>query len=106
MTNIADGVKCDAAGNVYAGVGDGVEIYAAVTGDLIAKKYLPEGGGVNLAFAGPGRLAVSAEDKVWLVSGLKIDGPDLTLLPPPGTGIDAAKLFQSSSSSNSSSGSA
>ena len=79
-SGIADGIKFDEDGNVWAGTADGVEVWNP-NGSRIMKVFLPDGGAVNLAFAGKGQLAVLAQEKVWLVRGLAVNGPDLSALP-------------------------
>ncbi|KIY70133.1 D-lactonohydrolase-like protein, partial [Cylindrobasidium torrendii FP15055 ss-10] len=63
---IPDGLHVDAQGYVYAGTGDGVQVVFDTTGTLIGKFFL----GVtsaNFGWAGPGRLIIMAETKVYLV---------------------------------------
>lgn len=43
-TGIADGIKTDAEGNVYAGTGDGIDVWSS-KGTHLLKIYLPWGGG-------------------------------------------------------------
>ncbi|KAI0710560.1 D-lactonohydrolase-like protein [Earliella scabrosa] len=62
-TGIADGIQLDAAGNVYAGCGDGAQVWNP-EGTLIGKFFV---GGVaaNLVFAGNGRLVILAETAIY-----------------------------------------
>ncbi|KAL8294805.1 hypothetical protein RB600_000663 [Gaeumannomyces tritici] len=62
-SGVPDGVHCDAKGNVYAGVGDGVHVWNP-SGKLIGKIFI--GTGVaNFAFAGKGRMVICAETKLF-----------------------------------------
>ncbi|KAJ7071976.1 D-lactonohydrolase-like protein [Mycena amicta] len=61
---VPDGVQVDADGNVYAGCGDGVHVWAP-DGTLIGKFFLGTTS-ANLVFAGPGRLVILAETKIFL----------------------------------------
>ncbi|KAJ6466874.1 calcium-dependent phosphotriesterase [Mycena sanguinolenta] len=63
-SGIPDGVQVDTAGNVYAGCGDGVEVWDS-DGMLIGKFFLGTVS-ANMAFAGPGRLVIMAETKIFL----------------------------------------
>ena len=81
QTGFCDGIKIDNNGNVYTGTSDGVQVFSP-QGDTILKIFLPGDGAVNLAFAGEGRLAVTSEETIYLVQGLGVGAPDLTMLPP------------------------
>jgi gluconolactonase len=61
-----DGLKVDAAGNVYASSADGVQVFDP-SGDPIDEIELP--GAVNFTFGGPDRdvLYVTTDDAVWAV---------------------------------------
>ncbi|KAF8201169.1 hypothetical protein K438DRAFT_1905738 [Mycena galopus ATCC 62051] len=61
---IPDGIQVDTNGNVYAGCGDGVHVWNA-DGVLIGKFFLGTVS-ANMAFAGPGRLVIMAETKIFL----------------------------------------
>jgi len=57
------GVHCDSKGNVYAGCGDGVQVWNPA-GKLIGKIYV--GTTVaNFHFAGKGRMVMCAETKLY-----------------------------------------
>ncbi|KAJ7088639.1 D-lactonohydrolase-like protein [Mycena epipterygia] len=61
---VPDGVQVDSEGNVYAGCGDGVHVWND-EGTLIGKFFLGTTS-ANMAFAGPGRLVILAETKIFL----------------------------------------
>ncbi|KAJ7040712.1 D-lactonohydrolase-like protein [Mycena alexandri] len=63
-TGIPDGIQVDTEGNVYSGCGDGVQVWNSA-GDLIGKIFLGTTS-ANMAFAGPGRLVIMAETKIFL----------------------------------------
>lgn len=73
-TGVADGVQLDTHGNVYAGTGDGVQVWDP-TGTLLGKFFLGTTS-ANLIFAGKGRLVILAETAVYLVE-LKAGGFNL-----------------------------
>ncbi|KAL3427301.1 SMP-30/Gluconolaconase/LRE-like region [Phlyctema vagabunda] len=58
-----DGIKCDVHGNVYAGCGDGVEVWNP-RGTLIGR-ILVDGGVANFCFGREGELFLCAEQKLW-----------------------------------------
>lgn len=58
-----DGVHTDSNGNVYAGAGDGVQVWNP-SGKLVGKIYLGTTS-ANFAFAGHGRLVICAETKLY-----------------------------------------
>ncbi|RAL14364.1 SMP-30/gluconolactonase/LRE family protein, partial [Aspergillus homomorphus CBS 101889] len=60
---VPDGIKVDADGNVYAGCGDGVNVWSA--GGVLLGKILVEGGVANFGFAGAGRLFLMGETRLW-----------------------------------------
>lgn len=60
---VPDGIKCDMAGNVYSGCGDGVNVWNA-GGSLIGKIYVP-GGVANFCFGPSGEMFLLNEHKVW-----------------------------------------
>lgn len=63
-TGLPDGIELDAAGNVYAGCGDGVNVWSS-EGVLLGKFFT----GVtvaNMAFAGDGRLVLLGGANVYL----------------------------------------
>ncbi|KZV79538.1 calcium-dependent phosphotriesterase [Exidia glandulosa HHB12029] len=76
-TGVPDGVQLDTAGNVYAGTGEGVQVFNP-DGVLLGKFFV---GAVsaNMVFAGDGRLAILAETNVYLVhlaaKGFSLSGP-------------------------------
>ncbi|KAJ7319071.1 D-lactonohydrolase-like protein [Mycena albidolilacea] len=61
---VPDGVQVDADGNVYAGCGDGVQVWND-EGTLIGKFFLGTTS-ANMVFAGKGRLVIMAETKIYL----------------------------------------
>ncbi|PPQ88202.1 hypothetical protein CVT25_005167 [Psilocybe cyanescens] len=63
-TGIPDGVQVDAAGNVYAGCGDGVQVWSPA-GTLLGKFFI-ETTSANMVFAGDGRLVIMAETKIFV----------------------------------------
>ncbi|KAG9638250.1 calcium-dependent phosphotriesterase, partial [Aureobasidium melanogenum] len=65
-TGIPDGIKCDTAGNVYSGCGDGLNIWNA-GGTLIGKVLLP-GGVANFCFGRSGELFLLNETKFWVAN--------------------------------------
>jgi gluconolactonase len=64
---IADGIRLDVDGNVWAAAGDGVHCYAP-SGDLLGKVLLPECA-ANITFGGPrkNRLFIAATTSVYSV---------------------------------------
>lgn len=71
-TGIPDGIKCDLAGNVYSGCGDGVQVWSA-GGKLLGKIYVP-GGCANFCFGKDGEMFLLNERKIWraqLAAGTK-----------------------------------
>ncbi|KAH9913684.1 D-lactonohydrolase-like protein [Epithele typhae] len=63
-TGIADGGQVDAAGNLYAGCGDGAQVWAP-DGTLLGKFFLGTLS-ANLVFAGDGRVVIMAETAIYL----------------------------------------
>ena len=57
------GVHCDTDGNVYAGCGDGVQVWNP-SGKLIGKIYLGATS-ANFRFAGKGRMVIAAEENLY-----------------------------------------
>ncbi|KAL9017086.1 MAG: hypothetical protein Q9185_005546 [Variospora sp. 1 TL-2023] len=64
-TGAPDGVKCDVHGNVYAGCGDGINIWNA--GGMLVGKILIEGGCANFCFGRSGEMWCFGEHKLWRV---------------------------------------
>ncbi|PSR76981.1 gluconolactonase [Coniella lustricola] len=62
-SGVPDGVHSDAAGNIYAGCGDGVNVWNP-SGTLIGKIYLGSTS-ANFQFTGNGRLLICAETKLY-----------------------------------------
>jgi gluconolactonase len=60
-----DGIKTDAAGNVYAGCGDGVNIWNSQ--GVLLGKIVVSGGSSNFALGGNGEVFLLNETKLWLV---------------------------------------
>jgi len=71
---VADGIQVDSNGNVFAGCGDGVQIWDP-TGNLIGKIFLGTTS-ANMAFTGNGTMIVMAETKVFFVN-FNAEGQDL-----------------------------
>ncbi|CAJ2513040.1 Uu.00g011590.m01.CDS01 [Anthostomella pinea] len=65
-SGVPDGVHCDSKGNVYAGCGDGVQVWNP-SGKLIGKIYLGEVS-ANFNFAGKGRMVICAEENLYYVT--------------------------------------
>ncbi|KDR79184.1 hypothetical protein GALMADRAFT_137071 [Galerina marginata CBS 339.88] len=63
-TGVPDGVQVDAAGNVYAGCGDGVQVWSS-EGTLLGKFFIGSTS-ANMVFAGDGRLVIMAETKIFV----------------------------------------
>lgn len=61
-----DGINVDVNGYLYAGCGDGVHVWNP-KGRLVGKFFIGSNT-ANFAFAGPGRLVILAETKVFLAS--------------------------------------
>ncbi|KAF2849685.1 calcium-dependent phosphotriesterase [Plenodomus tracheiphilus IPT5] len=62
---VPDGIKCDGWGNVYAGCGDGVNVWSP--GGVLLGKILVEGGVANFCFGRGGVLYCLNETRVWRV---------------------------------------
>jgi gluconolactonase len=58
-----DGIKCDTRGNVYAGCGDGVEVWNPA-GTLIGR-ILVQGGVANFCFGRNGAIYMCNETRLW-----------------------------------------
>ncbi|KAF8234530.1 D-lactonohydrolase-like protein [Tricholoma matsutake] len=63
-TGIPDGIQLDLNGNVFSGCGDGVQVWNK-EGTLIGKFFLGTTS-ANMIFAGPGRLVILAETKIFV----------------------------------------
>lgn len=63
VNGFPDGIKCDIYGNVYAGCGDGVEVWND-GGTLIGRILVP-GGVANFCFGRDGEMFICAEVKLW-----------------------------------------
>lgn len=74
-----DGIKCDTVGNVYAGCGDGVEVWNQ-KGDLLGVIKVP-GGVANFCFGANGAMFLCNETRFWMVqlSGEGVKGALLGL---------------------------
>ncbi|KAJ9637725.1 hypothetical protein H2199_007216 [Coniosporium tulheliwenetii] len=71
-----DGVHTDTAGNVWAGVGDGVHIWNE-EGILLGKLHIGKTSN-NFAFI-PGGVMVFSNADLWLVEGLAVNGREVCL---------------------------
>lgn len=61
---IPDGIKCDTAGNVYSGCGDGLSVWNA-GGTLLGKIVVP-GGIANFCFGRDGEIFLLNETRFWI----------------------------------------
>ncbi|KAL8951358.1 MAG: hypothetical protein Q9222_002659 [Ikaeria aurantiellina] len=64
-TGAPDGIKCDVYGNVYAGCGDGINVWNS--GGMLVGKILIEGGCANFCFGRNGEMWCFGEHKLWRV---------------------------------------
>lgn len=75
-SGVPDGVHTDSEGNVYAGCGDGLQVWNP-SGKLLGKIYLGTTS-ANFQFAGAGRLVICAETKLYYATlnatGWVVDG--------------------------------
>jgi gluconolactonase len=62
-TTIPDGIKCDLAGNVYSGCGDGVNVWSS--GGVLLGRILVEGGVANFCFGKEGEMFLLNETRLW-----------------------------------------
>ncbi|PWY75047.1 calcium-dependent phosphotriesterase [Aspergillus heteromorphus CBS 117.55] len=62
-TGIPDGIKTDTEGNVYAGCGDGVNVWSS--GGVLLGKILIEDGTSNFSFGRNGQMFIMNENKLW-----------------------------------------
>lgn len=66
---IPDGLKVDIQGNVWAGCGDGVQVFEPKGGELLGKIRPASSEGVtNLVFAEGGRLVLLAEKRIYVAT--------------------------------------
>ncbi|KAI1872932.1 uncharacterized protein JN550_003806 [Neoarthrinium moseri] len=72
-SGVPDGIHCDSKGIVYAGTGDGIQVWNQ-SGKLIGKIYLGETS-ANFRFAGHGRMVIAAEQDLYYVT-LAASGAD------------------------------
>ncbi|KAK8866198.1 hypothetical protein IAR55_001349 [Kwoniella newhampshirensis] len=78
-TSVPNGVKCDILGNVYAGCGDGIHAWNKY-GTLFGKILLGlvdgnfDTGCAKFCFVPGGKLVCFAEDRIYLVEGLVVEG--------------------------------
>ncbi|BEI87265.1 hypothetical protein CcaverHIS002_0706110 [Cutaneotrichosporon cavernicola] len=76
---VPDGIKCDTLGNVYSGCGDGVHVWNKY-GTLVGKIVLGladdniGAGCANFCFVPGGKLVCFAENRIYLVEGLAVEG--------------------------------
>ena len=73
LTSNSAGVHCDTEGNVYAGCGDGIQVWNP-SGKLIGKIFLGETS-ANFRFAGDGRMVIAAEANLYYAT-LAASGSD------------------------------
>jgi gluconolactonase len=64
-TGAPHGIKCDEAGNVYAGCGDGINVWSA--GGILLGKILIPGGVSGLCFCRPGEVMALGGTRLWRV---------------------------------------
>ncbi|KAK8208540.1 lactonohydrolase [Phyllosticta capitalensis] len=69
-----DGIHCDTAGNVWAGIDDGVAVWNP-EGILLGKIYIGETSN-NFAFI-PGGVLVFTNNRLWLIDGMKAQGREV-----------------------------
>lgn len=62
---VPDGIKCDVFGNVYAGCGDGINVWNS--GGMLVGKIQVEGGCANFCFGRNGEMWLLNEHKLWRV---------------------------------------
>ncbi|KAI9039791.1 SMP-30/gluconolactonase/LRE family protein [Aspergillus affinis] len=62
-TGVPDGIKVDTNGNVYAGCGDGINVWSA--GGVLLGKILIKDGAANFSFGRDGRLFILNENTLW-----------------------------------------
>ena len=60
---IPDGIKVDQNGNVYAGCGDGVNVWSS--GGVLLGKILVKGGSSNFSFGRNGAMFILNENKLY-----------------------------------------
>jgi gluconolactonase len=61
-TTIPDGIKCDPAGNVYSGCGDGVNVWPP--GGVLLWRILVEGGVANFCWGRDGEMFLMDEHRL------------------------------------------
>lgn len=62
-TGVPDGIKTDMQGNVYAGCGDGINVWSA--GGVLLGKILVNNGAANFGFGKGGQMYIMNENKVY-----------------------------------------
>jgi gluconolactonase len=62
---IPDGIKCDTAGNVYSGCGDGIHVWSP--GGVLLGRILIPGGVANFCFGDAGVIFALNEHRLWRV---------------------------------------
>ncbi|KAF7370953.1 SGL domain-containing protein [Mycena sanguinolenta] len=75
-SDVPDGLTLDTNGNLYVGCGDGTEVFDS-KGTLLGKIFLGVSSS-NMIFAGPNRLVIMADTKVFLAE-IAAEGVDLNL---------------------------
>ena len=66
QVGIPDGIKVDVSGNVYAGCGDGINVWNS--GGKLLGKIVVDGGSANFVLGTKGQVWLLNEDKLWLAS--------------------------------------
>lgn len=77
---VPDGIHCDTNGNVYAGLGDGVQVWNP-SGTLLGKIFLGTTS-ANFNFAGKGRMVICAETELFYAT-LAAEGAVVASQMPP-----------------------
>ena len=62
-TGVPDGIKTDMNGNVYAGCGDGINVWSP--GGVLLGKILIKNGAANFSFGRNGQMFIMNENKLW-----------------------------------------
>jgi gluconolactonase len=62
-TGVPDGIKLDMEGNVYAGCGDGINVWSP--GGVLLGKILIKDGAANFSFGRNGQMFILNENILW-----------------------------------------